>query len=52
MHVGISCDSNQVAIVNYSKKSWTYNHAQNNVRPFDGWESFPFTASETKRDYL
>ena len=29
----------------------TYNHVQNIFRLFDDWTKFPFTTSETKRDY-
>ena len=34
-----------------SRGGQIYNHVHNILRPFDGWANFPFTTSETKRDY-
>ena len=33
------------------KENFADNHALNILRLFDSWASFPFTKSETKRDY-
>ena len=32
-------------------KIFCYNHGHNTFRLFDVWANFPFTTSETKRDY-
>ena len=34
-----------------TKENLTDNHVHNILRLFDGWANFPFTTSETKREY-
>ena len=34
-----------------AKENFTGNRGDNILRHFDVWQNFPFTTSETKRDY-
>ena len=34
-----------------AKENFADNQVQNILRIFDGWANFPFTTTETKRDY-
>ena len=45
------CSAYKLVQIKGDRHEIFYNHVHNILRHFDVWPSFPFTTSETKRDY-